>query len=134
LLANWDDGCLKQFLIARLLAVRRQMPQLFADGGYLPLETSGRLAAHFVGFARVLANFAAIAIFCRFPARLLSAHGAGALCIANYEDTRIHIPPELQGSFSDVLALERTVAIGTAAPLGHLLNRLPVAFLTRYSS
>jgi (1->4)-alpha-D-glucan 1-alpha-D-glucosylmutase len=134
LLANWDDGCLKQFLIARLLAVRRQMPQLFADGGYLPLETSGRLAAHFVGFARVLANFAAIAVFCRFPAKLLSGHGAGALYIANYEDTRIHIPPELQGSFSDVLALDRIVAIGAAAPIGHLLNRLPVAFLARYSS
>jgi len=134
LVANWDDDCLKQFLIARLLAVRRQTPQLFADGGYLPLETSGRLAAHFVGFARVLANLAAIAVFCRFPAKLLSSHGAGGLCIANYEDTRIHIPPELQGSFSDVLTLERTVAIGAAAPIGHLLNRLPVAFLTRYSS
>jgi (1->4)-alpha-D-glucan 1-alpha-D-glucosylmutase len=133
LLANWDDGRLKQFLIAHLLTIRREIPDLFAEGRYLPLETSGHLAAHFLGFARVLPNGAAITVFCRLPAKLLSGRGAGALCISDYQGTRIHIPLELQGSFSDALLPERTISVGSSAPIGQLLNRLPFAFLTRYS-
>ena len=133
LLANWDDGRLKQFLIAHVLAVRREIPHLFAEGKYLPLETSGHLAAHFLGFARVLPKDAAITVFCRLPVKLLSGQRAGALCISNYQGTRIHIPPELQGSFSDALLPERTVSVGSSAPIGQLLNGLPVAFLTRCS-
>jgi (1->4)-alpha-D-glucan 1-alpha-D-glucosylmutase len=133
LLANWDDGRLKQFVIARLLAVRREIPQLFAEGKYLPLETSGHLAGHFLGFARVLPKCAAITVFCRLPAKLLSGRRAGALCISNYQGTRIHIPQEAQGSFSDAFLPERTVSVGSSAPIGQLLNRMPFAFLTRYS-
>jgi (1->4)-alpha-D-glucan 1-alpha-D-glucosylmutase len=133
LLANWDDGRLKQFLIARLLAVRREIPQLFAEGKYLPLETSGHLAGHFLGFARVLPKCAAITVFCRLPAKLLGGRRGDALCISNYQGTRIRVPPEVQGSFSDAFLPERTVSVGSSAPIGQLLNRMPFAFLTRYS-
>ncbi|MFL5236603.1 MAG: malto-oligosyltrehalose synthase [Rhizomicrobium sp.] len=52
LLQSWRDGRVKQALIAKLLNLRKQMPQLFSDGDYLPLQASGRGQDHVLAFAR----------------------------------------------------------------------------------
>src|SRR4051794_1072058 len=50
---NWGDGREKMFVTARLLALRRQQPELFASGDYQPLEIGdGRNADRLGAFAR----------------------------------------------------------------------------------
>ncbi|HTV87517.1 MAG TPA: malto-oligosyltrehalose synthase, partial [Stellaceae bacterium] len=51
--ARWPDGREKLFVTARLLALRRERPRLFAAGDYQPLEISeGRNSDRLCAFAR----------------------------------------------------------------------------------
>ncbi|MDC7786567.1 malto-oligosyltrehalose synthase [Rhodoplanes sp. TEM] len=52
LAADWPDGRIKLALTHRLLTLRRQLPELFADGGYVPLPVEGPHAGHVLAFAR----------------------------------------------------------------------------------
>jgi (1->4)-alpha-D-glucan 1-alpha-D-glucosylmutase len=52
LLGAWRDGRVKQALIARTLALRRDDPELFAAGEYLALEPAGAEAHRVLAFAR----------------------------------------------------------------------------------
>ncbi|HEY3777709.1 MAG TPA: malto-oligosyltrehalose synthase [Rhizomicrobium sp.] len=55
-LTHWRDGSLKQQLIARLLALRAEHPEVFRCGDYRPLVAEGARAEHVVAFARSDAN------------------------------------------------------------------------------
>jgi (1->4)-alpha-D-glucan 1-alpha-D-glucosylmutase len=48
----WPDGRIKLALTARLLALRREVAQVFAHGEYRPLVAKGRDAEEIVAFAR----------------------------------------------------------------------------------
>ncbi len=49
---SWPNGRLKQFVMWRLLTLRRSHSDLFLRGRYLPLEVSGPHAEHIIAFAR----------------------------------------------------------------------------------
>src|SRR5262249_8024073 len=49
---QWADGRIKLALIHRLLALRREFPQVFAIGRYRPLEVAGRDHDEIIAFAR----------------------------------------------------------------------------------
>ncbi|MEG3131485.1 malto-oligosyltrehalose synthase [Pantoea cypripedii] len=61
---NWLSGQLKQQMIATLLPLRQQHPQLFLAGDYLPLAASSE---HLIAFARVDAHTALIVVVPRLP-------------------------------------------------------------------
>ncbi len=50
---SWPDGRIKLALTVRLLALRRECPALFRDGGYTPIEVRGPHANEILAFARV---------------------------------------------------------------------------------
>ena len=52
LLAAPEDGRAKLWLIWRLLSLRREVPRLFRDGDYLPLDVRGPGARHVMAFMR----------------------------------------------------------------------------------
>jgi (1->4)-alpha-D-glucan 1-alpha-D-glucosylmutase len=52
LLARWRDAAAKARLVARLLQLRQQAPELFARGDYQPVHCEGPLAAHVIAFQR----------------------------------------------------------------------------------
>ena len=52
LLASPADGRLKLLLTSRLLHLRRQRPELFAEGGYQPLTAAGEHGEHLCAFIR----------------------------------------------------------------------------------
>jgi (1->4)-alpha-D-glucan 1-alpha-D-glucosylmutase len=52
LAASWRDGRIKQHLIRRVLTLRRQVPELFAEGDYAPLSIEGEGARSAVTFLR----------------------------------------------------------------------------------
>jgi (1->4)-alpha-D-glucan 1-alpha-D-glucosylmutase len=54
MLADWESGQIKLHVIRALLHLRRELPALFADGSYVPMETSGPEAAQLVTWSRRL--------------------------------------------------------------------------------
>jgi (1->4)-alpha-D-glucan 1-alpha-D-glucosylmutase len=127
LAANWRDGRIKQAVIARVLAVRRAAPRLFAEGAYTPIQVEGPLARHVVAFARSLGGEIAITIVCRLTSALL-ADDALSIQRLRWSGTRLLLPPE----FRDAQLRD---AIGgaefgeTPANLAATLARLPIALL-----
>ncbi len=74
----WRDGRLKQAVIARLLACRRNDPELFREGAYVPLGASGARADQVLAFARVIGDRALIVAVPRLVADdVATADGLG---------------------------------------------------------
>ena len=124
------DGRIKQLLIARALAVRKKIPQLFSTGQYRPVEIVGASADNVVGFARVLRDCAAITLFYRFTAQLLGSETLNMSSLCD-KGTRLLMPRELQGTFADALLADELVSIGPEVDLGQIFRRLPVALLIK---
>ncbi len=52
ILQSWDDGRVKLYLTCKSLHFRRENPDLFRRGAYVPLEASGTESGHIFAFAR----------------------------------------------------------------------------------
>lgn len=52
LLDDWPSGRIKLYVTAALLRARRERPELFLEGEYVPLDVSGKSAGHLVAFVR----------------------------------------------------------------------------------
>ena len=107
-----DEGAAKLLVASRALRLRRDQPGLFA--GYTPLIASGPAAGNTVAFDRG----GAATVATRLPVGLEKAGG--------WRETTLELPP---GSWLDVLTQRRFT--GGAIPLAGLLDRYPVALLTR---
>jgi (1->4)-alpha-D-glucan 1-alpha-D-glucosylmutase len=70
LAAQWTDGRIKLALTHRLLALRHELPELFMDGGYEPIEVSGRDRDRVIAFARWTKREAMIVAVGRHFARM----------------------------------------------------------------
>jgi (1->4)-alpha-D-glucan 1-alpha-D-glucosylmutase len=121
---------LKQFLIARVLAARRDLPGLFSNGTYKPLKIVGAAAENFIGFARVLDGAAAITLFCRFTAQLFGGEDIQNISRLLRKDERLLVWPELQGIFTNAL-LDEQISIGHEVDLKLILRNLPVGLFVK---
>ena len=52
LASHWTDGRIKLALTHRLLSLRNEMPALFRDGAYEPVEVTGPHREHILAFRR----------------------------------------------------------------------------------
>jgi (1->4)-alpha-D-glucan 1-alpha-D-glucosylmutase len=113
------SGAAKLWLISRTLRVRKEHPDVFVGGGYLPLTAYGPAANHALSFCRLdsFGSPAAIAVATRLPSGLRRAGG--------WRDTELVLPT---GTWTD--ALTGTDFLGTVT-MTNLMDRLPVALLTR---
>jgi (1->4)-alpha-D-glucan 1-alpha-D-glucosylmutase len=125
-------GRIKQFLIARVLAARKNLPDLFSKGSYKPLEIVGRAPENFIGFARVLGGAAAIILFCRFTAQLFGRKDIQNISSLLRKDERLLVPQELHGTFTDAL-LDEQISISHEVDLNQILRDLPVGLLVKSS-
>lgn len=127
--SDLTDARIKQFILARILAVRKKHPELFASGAYLPLQIDGPLADHVVAFARFRGNAAAITVFCRLVAHLIGSERAFTTRNPEWSATKLIVPPELRYEFSSVLAPGQRLLLDSATSIEHVLRDSPVAFL-----
>ncbi len=68
LMKSWPDGRVKLATLALLLALRRERPRLFAEGGYRAIEFEGDEARFAFGFERSLGNESLAVILALRPA------------------------------------------------------------------
>lgn len=68
--SRFADGHIKFALTRRLLALRGDRPDLFANGNYEPIEVEGPHARHVLAFARTMRRYAVIVVCARHLAPL----------------------------------------------------------------
>jgi (1->4)-alpha-D-glucan 1-alpha-D-glucosylmutase len=131
---TWTDGRIKQFIIARVLAVRKIFPVVFSDGNYLPLEVRGPMAEHVVAFGRNSHDSCAVTVVCRSIASFLSGDHTLNMPESHWQDTRLCFPSEFRGRFSDALRPSRIHSFDSHIDAGEVLGDFPIAFMTNYSA
>jgi (1->4)-alpha-D-glucan 1-alpha-D-glucosylmutase len=135
LLDSPEDGRIKLLLISQALGFRRRRPDLFARGGYEPLDAEGARRSHLCAFARTLGDEQIVIAVPRLASRLVEAPD-WPLGAATWADDRLLVPGEQTGArYRDVLSGE---IIGAEArdgqltlPLAAIFQHLPVAMLER---
>jgi (1->4)-alpha-D-glucan 1-alpha-D-glucosylmutase len=124
LAAAWPDGRIKFALMRRLLALRQQLPDVFASGSYRPLDVAGPNSDELIAFARLSGRSAVIVVTGRLFDRA-TEHGRGWPSGAAWNAT---LTLEGFSDIADVLAGGQATT-GPRLAVSDLFVALPVAVL-----
>ncbi|MGH7058177.1 MAG: malto-oligosyltrehalose synthase, partial [Acetobacteraceae bacterium] len=127
LVENWRSGRIKQALIARMLGLRKRLPELFASGSYVPLEANGIEAKRTLFFMRVHERTALVVGLARLAVPLLGTAAAPRIASEAWGGTYLCVPGAAAGAWNNVLEAEAAIEGGGPVPLGLLFGSLPVA-------
>jgi (1->4)-alpha-D-glucan 1-alpha-D-glucosylmutase len=116
---NWLSGKLKQQVIARLLHLRRDYPQLFRVGDYQPLDVSGEHQEKVIAFARQDSNHALLVILPRL-----------SFDNAQWTQTEVVLPESLAHRHYRNLWSGETVTIGDYIALDEAASSAPLVLLS----
>jgi (1->4)-alpha-D-glucan 1-alpha-D-glucosylmutase len=125
LLAEWQDGRIKQQVLARLLRDRAGGAALYAEGGYEPLPVTGEQARHIVAFRRAAKGEDLIVAIPRLAAGLVE-NQSPPLGRGTWRDTALRAP---EGRRRDVLTGMDAPSGKGGLPLAELFATLPIAVL-----
>jgi (1->4)-alpha-D-glucan 1-alpha-D-glucosylmutase len=92
LLETPEDGRLKLYLIWKTLCLRKQWPDLFQQGEYVPLSVYGARANHVVAFMRRSEQASVLVVVPRLVANLLPDSNLPPTGPTVWEDTHIVVP------------------------------------------
>ena len=124
---RWRDGRVKQAVIRKLLALRRQAPMLFACGDYTPLSVTGGLERHVIAFTRRFDQSTVLVVVPRLTYRLLRSGDKISLDPHRLAGSSITLPEHIRGMRLRSL-LGRDAVTGSAEiPVQALLGDFPVA-------
>jgi (1->4)-alpha-D-glucan 1-alpha-D-glucosylmutase len=134
LLATPHDGRLKMWVTWRALVLRRECPELFARGEYVPIPVGGERARHAVAYARRQGSSGIVAVAGRLFASLGLEQGVAPVGEAVWGNATLgldFLPPATR--LYDVLsgATHQVGADGVA--LARIFAAIPVALL-RYET
>ena len=133
MLTNWRDGRIKLLLTAAGLRLRREKPELFLAGDYVPLETDVTGPGNAIAFARAHGEDGALVVAPRLCARLFGADLRPPLG-ESWKTSRVLLPPPLAArSFRHELTgveIRPTIAGEQAwIFLGEVFAHVPVGIL-----
>jgi (1->4)-alpha-D-glucan 1-alpha-D-glucosylmutase len=130
LAGNLADPRAKLFVVARALGCRRELPDVFGKGGYVPVEAAGEKAAHVFAFLRHHGTTAALAVAPRLPAGLVPEGSRPPVGRDVWGDTVLSLPEGFRaGRWENVFTGEALA--GDSLALGEVLGAFPVALLVR---
>jgi (1->4)-alpha-D-glucan 1-alpha-D-glucosylmutase len=116
---HWLSGRLKQQVIARLLHLRRDLPQLFRFGDYQPLHVSGEHQEKVIAFARQDSSHALLVILPRL-----------SFDNAQWTQTEVVLTESLAHRHYRNLWSGETLAIGDHIPLDEAASSAPLVLLS----
>jgi maltooligosyltrehalose synthase len=132
LLASWPNGNVKLHVFVHSLAARKNRPELFAKGRYLPLDVSGTHADRIVAFAREYQGDWAIVVLphcvAAVKAPILALDARREFC----KNTILRLPQGASDAWTNVFAGNDAPAIPGGAgglPVGEIFRGFPVALL-----
>jgi (1->4)-alpha-D-glucan 1-alpha-D-glucosylmutase len=92
LLENPEDGRIKLYLIWKTLCLRKQWPDVFQQGEYLPLPVQGEKANHVVAFMRRSESASVLVVVPRLVAGLLGDSNLLPIGSKVWGDTHVLVP------------------------------------------
>jgi (1->4)-alpha-D-glucan 1-alpha-D-glucosylmutase len=140
LVADRKQGGIKLYLTQQVLRYRQAHAALFADGDYLPIETTGKQAEHLCAYGRVAEDEAVVVVAPRLLHRHISSGGWPITSAGSdlWQATTLELPAALAapGSrFRDVLSGQIVIAVeqdgSTVVPVDEVFAHLPLALLER---
>jgi (1->4)-alpha-D-glucan 1-alpha-D-glucosylmutase len=133
LMDTMEDGRIKLYLTWKVLTLRKEHPELFEKGDYVPLTVTGARAEHVCAFARRYQDLETIIIAPRLFVRLLGdteTHPVGA---SVWGDTVIELADAGERAYVNFFTGEdinpENEADKTLLPLSKVLAHFPVASL-----
>ncbi len=126
LIDSAPDGRIKLYILWRTLQVRRQYPELFHQGDYLPLTVVGSAQEQGVAFARSYGKLTAITVVPRFLTRLVTP-GQWPLG-AVWDDTRVDLPKSFGSTWLNVFS-GQIVTVKQGLKCAEVFSHCPVALL-----
>jgi len=134
-LRAWQDGGIKLVVTAAGLRLRRERPDLFLSGEYLPLVTESTVGASIVAFARMHGDSVALFVAPRFSASLIDEQHPMPVGVERWKTTRVLLPDAMTDrSFRNVLTGAEVTPVVTDSQAwvfaGQLFETVPVAILT----
>ena len=131
---------LKLFIIWRVLQLRRQHPDLFQGGDYLPLDVDGPRAKHICAFARACRSrsksgrkVAIVIAPCRIAALTLSASDSlppPPLGSVVWEDTQVPVGDVTSSALTNLFTGQVISLEDSRIPVANALADFPIAVLT----
>jgi (1->4)-alpha-D-glucan 1-alpha-D-glucosylmutase len=135
LLEQRQDGCIKLYVIHRGLGYRRDHPELFLGGDYVPLDVSGERANHICAFSRARDGKQLVVAVPRLLAPLVSGGAPPAGPDVWGEDALILPAGAGSGVYRNLFTgdiVEPVEREGRSRlPVAAVLARFPVAMLSR---
>jgi (1->4)-alpha-D-glucan 1-alpha-D-glucosylmutase len=121
------DGRIKLYVTWQALHARRQLPELYTTGAYLPVETRGPQADHVFAFVRRHESAAALIVVPRLLSRLVAPGEPAPWDGAILHDTVLPIPDDLAGRpWRNIFTGEMLVARDRHLPAEQALEAFPV--------
>ncbi|MBI3862922.1 MAG: malto-oligosyltrehalose synthase [Planctomycetia bacterium] len=133
-LALRADGRIKLYVIRQLLNFRREHPDLFTTGQYLPLDLEGNRRESVCAFLRRQSDVSLVVAAPRLVAGLAGESGAPPVGSAIWDDTRLVLPKGLAGGrFVDLFTGRILTPVGDgdsqSLPLASVFESFPIAAL-----
>ncbi len=122
LLADWQNGVVKQAIIARALELRARNPMLFARGVYMKLDVEGPASGHVLAFARRFRNRTSVTAVTRLSAGMVA--DVPLVPEEAWAGTSVVLP-----GFDWIDVLNGGSVTEKKIPVARLFERLPVALL-----
>ena len=126
----WQDrysGKIKLWLVHNLFQFRRQQPELFANGEYIPLRTEGRYKDHVLAFARRSRHSVIVVAVPLHTALICKGQGRDINEI-DWMDTIVQFPEGAAPEWQHIM-LDATDTHKKNFSVAHLFKRLPFAIL-----
>jgi (1->4)-alpha-D-glucan 1-alpha-D-glucosylmutase len=132
LLATPEDGRLKLYVTWKTLRLRKQHPDLFHQGEYLPLPVHGPQANHVVAFMRRLGASTALVVVPRLVAGLLDDAESSPIGNRIWKDTYICLPAcecskNYRNAFTGEVADLSKISIQSGLEISNVLAEFPLA-------
>jgi (1->4)-alpha-D-glucan 1-alpha-D-glucosylmutase len=128
LATNMDDGRIKAYLIWKILNLRKQQPELFQVGEYVPLEVAGERSKHLMAFARTREAQTLIVVTPRLGAQLLGGETRIPCGEEVWQDAQVKAANDAL-RFRNLLTGEKIAGAEGGLFAKDLFNNFPVALL-----
>ena len=130
LIEHKEDGRVKLFVVTQALQVRRQHPELFAQGAYEPIDAIGSRKDQVFAFARIRGDEAALVVVPRLVVELAASHARVPLDAELWQNTHLALPETLAGRrWIDAFTNATISSESGSLALRDLFSALPLVLL-----
>jgi len=130
-IANLPDGRIKLWVAHRTLCLRKQRPEVFRKGSYVPLEITGDKREHALAYLRSHGDEQVLTVVPLFANTLMRGKTEMPLA-ALWNDTAITLPDGGADQFKNIFTSESiSPREGNSLPLAEVFATFPVAVMTR---